>query len=107
MDASWKIFLSPPEVGPVERELLLSAFDSNWIAPAGPDLEAFERELEDVTQTSAAAALSSGTAGLHLALLALGVKAGDDVLVSSLTFAASAFAVTYVGAMPCLSLIHI
>ena len=101
MDASWKIFLSPPEVGPVERELLLSAFDSNWIAPAGPDLEAFERELADITQTSAAAALSSGTAGLHLAMLALGVKGGDDVLVSSLTFAASAFAVTYVGARPC------
>ena len=101
MDASWKIFLSPPEVGPVERELLLSAFDSNWIAPAGPDLEAFERELAEITQTSSAAALSTGTAALHLALMAVGVGPGDDVLVSSLTFAASAFTVTYVGARPC------
>ena len=101
MTAPWKIYLSPPEVGPVERELLINAFDSNWIAPAGPDLDAFEAELAAITGTAAVAALSSGTAGLHLALLAVGVQAGDDVLVSSLTFAASAFAVTYVGARPC------
>ena len=101
MTVPWKIYLSPPEVGPIERELLLAAFDSNWIAPAGPDLDAFEADLAQVTGAAAVAALSSGTAGLHLALLAVGVQAGDDVLVSSLTFAASAFATTYVGARPC------
>jgi dTDP-4-amino-4,6-dideoxygalactose transaminase len=98
---SWKILLSPPEVGLDERELLLAAFDSNWVAPAGPDIDAFERELGELTGAPAVAALSSGTAGLHLALLAVGVQAGDDVLVSTLTFGASAFAVTYVGARPC------
>jgi dTDP-4-amino-4,6-dideoxygalactose transaminase len=98
---TWKIWLSPPEVGPDERELLLAAFDSGWIAPAGPDLEAFETELAALTGARAVAALSSGTAGLHLALLAVGVQPGDDVLVSTLTFGASAFAVTYIGAQPC------
>ncbi|HEY4334124.1 MAG TPA: aminotransferase class I/II-fold pyridoxal phosphate-dependent enzyme, partial [Ilumatobacteraceae bacterium] len=99
--SQWKIWLSPPEVGPIERELLISAFDSNWVAPAGPDLEAFETELAELTGAASVAALSSGSAGLHLALLAVGVQAGDDVLVSTLTFGASAFAVTYVGARPC------
>jgi dTDP-4-amino-4,6-dideoxygalactose transaminase len=98
---SWKILLSPPEVGADERELLLAAFDSNWVAPAGPDIDAFEAELAELTGASAVAALSSGTAGLHLALMAVGVEAGDDVLVNSLTFGASAFAVTYLGARPC------
>lgn len=98
---SWKILLSPPEVGPEERELLLAAFDSGWVAPAGPDLEAFERELADFTGAAAVAALSSGTAALHLALMGIGVESGDDVLVSDLTFGASAFAVTYLGARPC------
>lgn len=98
---SWKILLSPPEVGPQERELLLAAFDSNWVAPAGPDIDAFEAELAELTGAVAVAALSSGTAGLHLALMAVGVERGDDVLVNSLTFGASAFAVTYLGARPC------
>ena len=99
--SSWKILLSPPEVGPQERELLLAAFDSNWVAPAGPDIDAFEGELSALTGATAVAALSSGTAALHLALMAVGVQRGDDVLVNSLTFGASAFAVTYVGARPC------
>jgi dTDP-4-amino-4,6-dideoxygalactose transaminase len=71
------------------------------VAPAGPDIDEFERELGELTGAPAVAALSSGTAGLHLALLAVGVQAGDDVLVSTLTFGASAFAVTYLGARPC------
>ena len=96
----WKILLSPPEVGADERELLLAAFDSGWVAPAGPDIDAFERELAALTGTPAVAALSSGTAALHLALAAVGVAAGDEVLVSTLTFGASAFAVTYLGARP-------
>ncbi len=93
--------MSPPEVGDVERELLLGAFDSNWVAPAGPDIDAFEAELAELTGAGAVAALSSGTAALHLALMAVGVGAGDDVLVSTLTFGASAFAITYLGARPC------
>ncbi len=96
----WKILLSPPEVGPEERRLLLDAFDSNWVAPAGPDIDAFETELGALTGAAAVVALSSGTAALHLALDAVGVGPGDEVLVSTLTFGASAFAVTYVGARP-------
>lgn len=96
-----RVLLSPPEVSDVERQMLLDAFDSGWIAPAGPDLDAFEAELADFTGAAAVAGLSSGSAGLHLALLAVGVEPGDDVLVSTLTFGASAFAVTYVGARPC------
>jgi dTDP-4-amino-4,6-dideoxygalactose transaminase len=99
--SSWKILLSPPEVGPQERELLLAAFDSNWVAPAGPDIDAFEAELAELTGAAAVAALSSGTAALHLALMSVGVGQGADVLVNTLTFGASAFAVTYVGARPC------
>ena len=98
---SWKVLLSPPEVGPEERELLLAAFDSNWVAPAGPDLDAFESELAELTGAEAVAALASGTAALHLALAAVGVGAGDDVLVNTLTFGANAFAPTYLGARPC------
>lgn len=98
---SWKILLSPPEVGDEERNLLLAAFDSNWVAPAGPDIDAFEAELAELTGARSVAALSSGTAAIHLALMAVGVQRGDDVLVNSLTFGASAFAVTYVGARPC------
>ena len=97
----WKILLSPPEVGEHERELLIAAFDSGWVAPAGPDIDALEAELAELTGAAAVAALSSGTAGLHLALMAVGVERGDDVLVSDLTFGASAFATTYLGARPC------
>jgi dTDP-4-amino-4,6-dideoxygalactose transaminase len=95
-----KIYLSPPDVGDNEREMLMAAFDSNWIAPAGPDLDAFESEVAACVGVGHAAGLSSGTAALHLALEALGVSDGDDVLVSDLTFAATANAVTYVGATP-------
>jgi dTDP-4-amino-4,6-dideoxygalactose transaminase len=89
-------------MGPDERDLLLEAFDSNWIAPLGPQVDAFERELAALVGASDAAALSSGTAALHLALLLLGVTQGDEVLVSSLTFAASVNAIRYVGATPVL-----
>ena len=95
-----RIYLSPPHVGPAERELLLEAFDSNWIAPLGPQVDAFERELAQEVGLAHAAALASGTAGLHLALLLLGIEPGDEVVVPTLTFAASANAVTYVGARP-------
>jgi dTDP-4-amino-4,6-dideoxygalactose transaminase len=94
------IYLSPPDVGPAERELLLDAFDSNWIAPLGPHVDAFETEFARTIGSAHAAALSSGTAALHLALVLLGVGKGDRVIVPTLTFAATANAVRYVGAEP-------
>jgi len=87
-------------MGADERALLLDAFDSNWIAPLGPHVDAFEKELAALVETGSAAALASGTAALHLALILLGVGAGDEVVVSDLTFAASANVVRYVGATP-------
>ena len=95
-----RIFLSPPDVGAAERELLLQAFDSGWIAPLGPHVDAFERETADYVGVGHAAALNSGTAALHLALRVLGVPEGAAVLTSTLTFAATANAITYVGARP-------
>lgn len=95
-----RIFLSPPHMGEDERRLLLEAFDSNWIAPLGPHVDAFEEELAARVRMPHAAAVSSGTAALHLALRLLGVSSGDDVLVSTLTFVASANAVAYQGARP-------
>jgi dTDP-4-amino-4,6-dideoxygalactose transaminase len=95
-----RLFLSPPDVGRAERALLLEAFDSNWIAPLGPHVDAFEQEFAASVGMPAAAALSSGTAALHLALILAGVGAGDDVLVPTLTFVATANAVAYVGARP-------
>ena len=95
-----RIFLSPPDVGELERNALLRAFDSNWIAPVGPELSAFEKELAAYTGTEACAALSSGSAALHLALLDAGVGSNDEVVVQSATFAATAFAVIHAGATP-------
>jgi dTDP-4-amino-4,6-dideoxygalactose transaminase len=97
-----RVYLSPPEVGDVERQMLLDAFDSNWIAPVGPDIDAFEKELAERAGVGHAVALSSGTAALHLALQLLGVGEGDDVLIPSFTFVASAAAVTYLRANPVL-----
>lgn len=95
-----KIYLSPPDMTEVERQLLLGAFDANWVAPVGPDLTAFECEFAKRQGIGNAVGLSSGTAGLHLALLLSGVKAGDLVVVPTFTFAASANAVRYCGAEP-------
>ncbi|MDX9720004.1 MAG: aminotransferase class I/II-fold pyridoxal phosphate-dependent enzyme [Myxococcota bacterium] len=95
-----RIYLSPPHMGSEERALLLEAFDSNWIAPLGPMVDAFERELAAHAGVAHVAALASGTSALHLALLMLGVGPGDEVLVPSLTFSATANAVRYVGAQP-------
>jgi dTDP-4-amino-4,6-dideoxygalactose transaminase len=85
-------------MGETERRLLLDAFDSNWIAPVGPQLDAFEREMATRLGARRAVGVSNGTAALHLALRLLGVGPGDAVLVPSLTFVASANAVSYVGA---------
>ncbi len=95
-----RIYLSPPDVGDLERSHLLRALDEGWVAPAGPDLAALERDIAAMVGLPAAVALSSGTAALHLALLAVGVQPGDEVLVSTFTFAASVNAIRYCGAEP-------
>lgn len=92
--------MSPPDVTDVERAALLRAFDEGWIAPVGPDLDAFEAALGELSGWPGVVALSSGTAALHLALLGCGVAAGDDVWVSTFTFAATANAIVYCGANP-------
>jgi dTDP-4-amino-4,6-dideoxygalactose transaminase len=97
---SERIYLSPPDMSAAERVALLAAFDSNWIAPLGPEVDAFERELAARTKRSAAAALSSGTAALHLALVLLEVGPGDEVWTATMTFAATANSIRYVGATP-------
>jgi dTDP-4-amino-4,6-dideoxygalactose transaminase len=83
-----------------ERELLLNAFDSNWIAPLGPHVDALEGEFSAKLGMAQAVAVSSGTAALHLALRLVGVGSGDEVLTSTLTFTATANAITYCGATP-------
>lgn len=95
-----RIFLSAPDVRQPEKDFLMAAVDSGWAAPAGPDLAAFEAEIAAVSGVDHAVGLASGTAALHLALHGLGVGAGDDVIVSTFTFAASANAVAYVDATP-------
>lgn len=95
-----RIYLSPPDLSGRERELLLAALDSGWVAPVGPDLDAFEAALAEAMGVPHVVAASSGTAGLHLALHHHGIGPGDEVLVSTLTFVASANAVVYTGATP-------
>lgn len=95
-----RIYLSPPHLSGDEREQVLDALDSGWIAPIGPHLDGFERDMCQRLGLDAAVALSSGTAALHLALEILGVGAGDTVWTSTLTFIASANAIRYVGATP-------
>lgn len=97
---SSRIYLSPPHMSGKEREYMLDAFDSNWIAPLGPHVDAFEEEFGSYVGVNNALALSSGTAGLHLALILCGVGAGDTVLCPTLTFAATANAIHYCGASP-------
>lgn len=98
--ARWRILLSGPDVGPRERAALLAAFDGGWISPVGPELDLFEDDLRMATGREHAVALSSGTAGLQLGLLALGVRPADEVWVATLTFAATANAVIHAGARP-------
>jgi dTDP-4-amino-4,6-dideoxygalactose transaminase len=100
MHVNQRIWLSPPDVGPRERELLLDAFDSNWIAPLGPHVDGLETELAAATGRQHGAALTSGTAALHLGLTAMGVGPGDIVITASQTFAATANAVVHSGATP-------
>lgn len=95
-----RILLSTPHLGGEEEALLLEALRSNWIAPLGPMVDAFEQEFAAAVGSPHAVALSSGTAALHLALIGHGVGAGDEVLVSTLTFAGSVNPIVYVGARP-------
>jgi dTDP-4-amino-4,6-dideoxygalactose transaminase len=95
-----RVYLSAPDVGDLEATYLLSALRSGWVAPLGPDVDAFEREIAARVGCAHAVAVSSGTAALHLAMIALGVRAGHVVIVPTLTFAATANAVVYTGAEP-------
>ncbi|MCB0490477.1 MAG: aminotransferase class I/II-fold pyridoxal phosphate-dependent enzyme [Cyclobacteriaceae bacterium] len=95
-----KIWLSSPHMGGEELKFVQEAFDTNWIAPAGPHIGRFEEELGNYVGVSHVAALSSGTAAIHLALVVLGVSRGDEVICSSFTFAGSCNPIVYVGAKP-------
>ena len=97
-----KIWLSSPHMGGTEQKYVQEAFDTNWIAPLGPNVNGFEKDLANYTGAKAASALSSGTAALHLAMIMLGVKPGDEVIASSFTFSASVNPITYLGATPIL-----
>ncbi|TXN28390.1 aminotransferase class I/II-fold pyridoxal phosphate-dependent enzyme [Lacisediminihabitans profunda] len=92
--------MSSPDVGELEEQYVIAAMRSGWIAPLGPDVDAFEAELAARVGVAHAVALSSGTAALHLGLLGLGVQRGDVVLTSTMTFAATANAIVYTGAEP-------
>lgn len=96
----FEVLLSAPDTGVLEEQAVLAAMRSGWVAPAGPDLAAFERQMATRVGVEHAVALSSGTAGLHLALVAWGVGPGDVIPVSTLTFAATVNAIKYVGATP-------
>jgi dTDP-4-amino-4,6-dideoxygalactose transaminase len=95
-----RIYLSPPDVRPDDAAAVQRALDSGWVAPLGPEVDAFERELAAVAQRDHGVALSSGTAAIHLALILAGVGSGDRVAVSTLTFSATVNAIRYVGAIP-------
>ncbi len=100
MSQQKRIYLSSPHLSGLEQRFVAHAFASNWIAPLGPHVDAFEREFADVVGVPHAVALSSGTAALHLALLLAGVGWHDEVMVSTFTFAASVNPVVYLGAEP-------
>ena len=95
-----RLFLSPPHMSGGELSLVEDAFRSNWIAPLGPHVDALEREFAEALGVRHAAALSSGTAALHLAIRLAGIRPGDEVLCSTLTFVASANPIVYEGATP-------
>ncbi len=96
-----RIYLSPPHMGGTEKDFVQQAFDSNFIAPLGPQVNGFEQDFSKISGLAHCAALSSGTAALHLALKILGVEKGDVVIASSLTFIGSVTPVKFLGADPC------
>ena len=95
-----RVYLSPPHLGDEEQRMVGEAIASNWVAPVGPDIDAFEREFAAAVGSPHAAAVSSGTAALHLALRLAGIGAGDTVFASTLTFVASVNPAVYLGATP-------
>ncbi|NUL48319.1 aminotransferase class I/II-fold pyridoxal phosphate-dependent enzyme [Cellulosimicrobium funkei] len=95
-----RILMSKPDVGDLEERYVVAAMRSGWIAPLGPDVDSFEAEIEERIGVGHAVALASGTAALHLGLLSLGIGKGDIVLTSTMTFAATANAICYTGAVP-------
>ena len=95
-----KIFLSSPHMGGMEREFINEAFDTNWIAPLGPNVDMFEKEISDYVGSKAATALVSGTSAIHMALKLVGIEKGDLVFCSSLTFAASCNPIIYENGEP-------
>ena len=95
-----RIFLSAPDVGPLERAYVDEAFDGNWLSPLGPHVGLFEQELAAACGVNGAAAVASGTAAMHLALLLAGIGPGDQVFCPTLTFVATANPVVYIGARP-------
>jgi len=95
-----QILLSTPHMGSLEQKYVQEAFDTNWIAPVGPHVDTFEQEFCQVVGAKHAAAVTSGTVALHLALKLIGVSAGDEVFCSTLTFIATASPITYLGAKP-------
>jgi dTDP-4-amino-4,6-dideoxygalactose transaminase len=97
-----RIYLSSPHLSGLEQQYVADAFNTNWIAPLGPHVDAFEREFCEVVGAAHAVATSSGTAALHLALKLAGVSRGDEVIVSTFTFAASVNPIVYLGARPVL-----
>lgn len=95
-----RIYLSSPHMGGSEMKYIEEAFEQNWIAPIGPNVDAFEAELAGKLGVKHVAAVSSGTAAIHLALINLGIKPGDEVIVSSFTFSATVNPIVYLGALP-------
>ncbi|MCD4768760.1 MAG: aminotransferase class I/II-fold pyridoxal phosphate-dependent enzyme [Bacteroidales bacterium] len=97
---SSKIWLSPPHMGGGEQKYIQEAFDTNWVAPLGSNVNGFEEDIQNFLQSGHVAVLSSGTAAIHLALILLGIKHDDEVICSSFTFSASANPIVYQGATP-------
>ena len=95
-----RIYLASPHMGELEEVFVKEAFDTNWIAPLGPNVNNFEKEVAEYVGIKYASALSSGTSAIHLAIKLLGIKPGDIVFCSSLTFAASCNPIIYEGAEP-------
>ncbi len=95
-----RLYLSPPHLGRHEINYLHKALEDNWVAPTGPNLDGFERDICEYTGVGYCIALTSGTAAIHLGLILLGVKPGDVVLCPSFTFVATANPITYLGATP-------
>ena len=96
-----RIFLCLAHMSGQEMKFIQEAFDTNWVVPLGPNVNGFEKDLESfMGQQKRIVALSSGTAAVHLALIACGVKAGDEVIVQTFTFCASSHPITYLGAKP-------